>query len=758
MDSSKKYYKDINIIRLSACIAILLYHLNILKGGYLAVCIFFVLSGYLSCISAFKKDKFSLLSYYSNRLIKIYVPLLLVVFITISVISLFPNIIWFNLKPETTSVLLGYNNFWQLGANLDYFARHVNSPFMHLWYISILLQFDLIFPLIYIILRKMGDKIKKIVPCIITLILAISLYIFFYKMKFTYDMMTTYYSTFTRIFSILFGLSLGFFHSYYGSLVPKKIKDNRFNKIIFCLYLLILICLFIFIDAESNYFCVSMLVTTLITLRLIDYGTIVIKNDLSIFDKIIKSLSNISYEIYLIQYPVIFLFQYININNYLKIFIIIILTLVLSYTLHFCINNRKDNKIYKILKYVMCTVILSISLYGLYRYIVAKNYTMEMRQLESQLVQNQKIIEQKQTEYESKTKQEENDWLSTLSELENGEKELENVVSNLSIVGIGDSVMLGAIENLYKQFPNGYFDAKVSRTAWEANAIIQSLKNRNILGDPIIFNLGANGDCPEECKIEIIEKCEGRQIFWVNVTNDSYAKVNDKLLALANKYDNVKIIDWNSISSGHPEYFVADGIHLTKIGKEAYTNAIYDSIYQFYLGEYNKEKENVIKKHEDELKLKISFFGNDILLNAFDYLRVNFPDAKFIINNDFNYKILKDEIQNSINNNSLSYKVVFAFDNNVKLSKLEYQELIELCRDHEIYILVTNQESINDLSDFNYENVIIINFYNQIQFYKDYLMADGIHLTTNGNIGLSDTLKDIIIFKREKMLFIANND
>ena len=37
-------------------------------------------------------------------------------------------------------------------------------------------------------------------------------------------------------------------------------------------------------------------------------------------------------------------------------------------------------------------------------------------------------------------------------------------------------------------------------------------------------------------------------------------------------------------------------------------------------------------------------------------------------------------------------------------------------------------------------------------------MADGIHLTINGNIGLSDTLKDIIIFKREKMLFIANND
>lgn len=156
--SSKKHYISIDLIRVLACVAILLYHLNILKGGYLAVCTFFCLSGYLSCISAFRKENFSLISYYSNRLLKLYIPLIVVVFITISIVSLFPNIVWFNLKPETTSVLLGYNNFWQLSANLDYFARHINSPFMHLWYISILLQFDLIFPFIYIILKKWEIK------------------------------------------------------------------------------------------------------------------------------------------------------------------------------------------------------------------------------------------------------------------------------------------------------------------------------------------------------------------------------------------------------------------------------------------------------------------------------------------------------------------------------------------------------------------------------------------------------------------------
>ena len=53
-----KYYKRLDIIRIFSCIAILFYHLGILKGGYLAVCTFFVLSGYLAVTTSFKKDKF----------------------------------------------------------------------------------------------------------------------------------------------------------------------------------------------------------------------------------------------------------------------------------------------------------------------------------------------------------------------------------------------------------------------------------------------------------------------------------------------------------------------------------------------------------------------------------------------------------------------------------------------------------------------------------------------------------------------------
>ena len=125
-----------------------------------------MLTGYLSCVSCFRKEKFSLIKYYKDRFIHIYLPLLIVAFITILCVTFLTSFNWINLKPETTSVIFGYNNYWQLNANLDYFTRHISSPFMHFWYMGILLQFEVIFPLVFLIFKKIGDKVHKIIPCI----------------------------------------------------------------------------------------------------------------------------------------------------------------------------------------------------------------------------------------------------------------------------------------------------------------------------------------------------------------------------------------------------------------------------------------------------------------------------------------------------------------------------------------------------------------------------------------------------------------
>ena len=259
-----------------------------------------------------------------------------------------------------------------------------------------------------------------------------------------------------------------------------------------------------------------------------------------------------------------------------------------------------------------------------------------------------------------------------------------------------------------------------------------------MLGNPIIINLGANGDCSTACKQEIMKNCGNRKVYWLNTTNNQ--DTNIRLKNFASSYANLHIIDWYTISLGHSEYFYADGIHLTGIGRKVYTEVIFNAIYQDYLKEFNEAKQTLIEKHNEEQKNKITFYGNNILLNAFENIQNEFKNAKFVIDKNFNYKTLEEELTKSLKEGTITNKIVFAFDNSSNLSLKDYQNLIELCKNNEIYILSINKFTNNIISD----NVKIIDFYEILQNNNDYIMVDGIHLSEAGNKALVKILQDSI--------------
>lgn len=719
------YYKDLNTIRLLSCIAVLFYHLGLLKGGFLAVCTFFVITGYLSVTNAFKEKNFSIKKYYKSRFKRIYLPLLITVLSTVAIFNMLNNISWITLKSETLSALFGYNNFWQIEANLDYFARHIDSPFMHFWYIAILLQFELLFPFIFLALKKLGNKSKKI-PCIITLILSIlSIVYFLYSLKYT-NITNAYYNTFSRSFSIFLGLFLGFYKSYYNFITLNIIKKNNLNKYIYYIYLTILILSFFFLTSTSSYFALSMLVITFISMRLIDYATIDKTSLLTKKDNILKKLTNISYEIYLIQYPVIYLFQYININYYLKLFFIIIIIFILAYILYISLNNKiKQTK----LRYLSIIFIILISLLGTYKLISASSMEKEMATLKKELKENELLMIQKQKEYQLLKQKEEASWLLKLKELENTNN-YEEMTKKLPITFIGDSVMLGAMNNIKELFYNSYFDAKESRPISKAIPIIEDLKEKNILGNPVVIHLGTNGECYNNCKENILNLLKDKEVFWINTTNNK--TVNENLNSLKKNYSNLHIIDWYSQSNGHTDWFYKDKIHLPLKGKIEYTNIIYKEILKVYKEKFKLEKENLIKNHLDELKNKTTFYGDDIILYNFEEFENNFKDGKFIIKKQYNSDDLIKTIKESIKDNTISYKIVLAFQDS-NISTNDYKEIINLCKDSNIYIIATTKELDKSLKE---KNVKIINFYTKLNKNTNYLLPDKIHLSKDGNNAL----------------------
>lgn len=601
MKGKKLYYKRLDIIRNVSCIMVLLYHLNILQGGFLAVCAFFALSGYLTCMSALKKEKFLVKSYYINRLKTLYLPLLIVVFLTIIVSKIIPNITWLNLKNETISVICGYNNFWQLKVNLDYFTKNANSPFIHLWYISILMQFELVFPLVFSSLKKLKGRNKESIITIIILALTIATTSLFWYMSLTKEIMKVYYNTFARMFSILFGILLALIHYEYSIKFPKFLKTN--NTVIFTFYMIIFIIFSIFVSAKSKCFGIFMILTTIISIRLIKYSLIQTNKNKE-FDNITKFFAKISYEIYLVQYPIIFFMQKLPINKVLKVLFIIILTIIVSFILHLIINYKSKNKILKYLKNLILSTIIII---GLFLVITEKDHTAEMKELEEVLNENASVLEQKKEEFintdntntietsttaenqkEDENKEskqiEQNKKEETINTIEQSEKntEEEQKVIDLQVVGIGDSVLLGAINELYRRFPNGYFDGKVSRNLSEGEKILKELKSKGKLPNTVILSLANNGDYSTKKNKELMEILENRELYWVNAVGADDPTFNDKFREFANNYTNIHIVEWDVVSKNHSEYFYADGIHTKGQGIKKYVETIYQAVLKDY--------------------------------------------------------------------------------------------------------------------------------------------------------------------------------
>ena len=726
----KKEYKYINILRVILCLIVLMYHLNILNGGYLAVCSFLVISGYLGYTSLNSKKDFSIKNYYKNRFVRLYLPMVLVLFLVIGTLFFFHSITWINIKRETISILFGYNNFWQLHNNLDYFTMSLKSPFVHYWYISLLIQFDLFFPLLYLFVKKLKDKFNKLIPIIFLSILSFASIVAFIILGYMKYEAVIYYHTLTRLYALLLGVLLGFIHTNYLDKIINTL--NKKGVIFFWGYVAIILCCCIFGLPNTILFIPLMILISFTTCRLLDYIQ-VIDNDNIFGYKITKYVSDISYEIYLVSYPIIFVLQELGVNHIYLIVLTIVITFVASTILHYSLSFI-DSQLFnwkKIVKTVSFIIIILFSLGGIYYYTTCQNPVLELKQLENQIKSNETLMKEKQQSYKIVEEQKMNSFNDSISELDAKIDNLENEIKNASIVGIGDSVMLGALDELYKTFPNSYFDAKVSRTAWVAGDIINGLKQKKLLGDIVIFNLGANGDCPSSCKEKLLNSISDKEIFWLTVTNDRNVNVNKTIWNLAEKHPNLHVIDWNTISKGHKEYFIADKIHLTAVGAKAYSKAILDNIYKYYLNLYQNAKDTLTEQYDTEQRQGHEFYGDHLLLNVYNLINNFYPDAKFSIAEDYDVDKLLLDLENSKKEN-----VVLVFSKKINISSNKLNEIMQKLSDRNVYLITDNKL----LTIGTYLNLQIIDLSN---LNKDYYIYDNIHLNELGNNYLKKVLISI---------------
>lgn len=157
-----------------AIIAVILYHAGLLPFGYLGVEIFLVIGGYVitkSILKSFELGNYSYRSYLNRRLLRLWPLLVLVSFISLVIggLVMLPNDLKLHCEAVVGTILFS-NNIVQYFTSGNYWsASNELKPLMHTWYIGLLFQFYVIYPLFFLFsYRFTQDKkaaVSKILWC-----------------------------------------------------------------------------------------------------------------------------------------------------------------------------------------------------------------------------------------------------------------------------------------------------------------------------------------------------------------------------------------------------------------------------------------------------------------------------------------------------------------------------------------------------------------------------------------------------------------
>jgi peptidoglycan/LPS O-acetylase OafA/YrhL len=148
---------------------------------------------------------------------------------------------------------------------------------------------------------------------------------------------------------------------------------------------------------------------------------------------------------------------------------------------------------------------------------------------------------------------------------------------NGRVSAIGDSVMLGARRSLQTAIPGTRVDASVARFPGGFIGPLKRYVRADRLAPVVVLHPGTNGVLPESMMREMLDiLADSPRVVVVNTNMPRKwrAPNNAVIEKVVADYPNAVLADWYSASKGKREYFVSDGIHLSRSGANAYAELI----------------------------------------------------------------------------------------------------------------------------------------------------------------------------------------
>jgi peptidoglycan/LPS O-acetylase OafA/YrhL len=569
-----QYIPAIDGLRALAVIAVMFYHLGFswIPGGFLGVDLFFVISGYvitrLLLDSIAQSGGLDLRGFYLARARRLLPALLFTVITTTIAIGIWAPDTIKRFITDMPFALTGTMNWWLVAREQDYFESIGRPPLLqHTWSLAVEAQFYLVWPLIlYFILKRLGKNRIPFAALLIAAASGIALLIVSLSLDASNssDVSHIYFGTDTHSIGLFLGaaLAVSWIPQNFTTTLTKQAQNFIDGVGVFGF--IGILATFLFIDeSDPTLYKIAFPLAAIFGAAII----MSVVHPASRFAPILENpvllwIGQRSYAIYLwhwiifqVTRPTVDLAGQTWALYSLRILIVFALADISLRYVEIPIRRGALKYWFKGLKYRtkkersrQTRFFISIFIF-----VLALSSVVSVRAI-SIGNEQRAAIEQSLTspEVSPPNPSSEGIWLT------------------------GDSVILGIRTSLNEVAPVSLINARIGRQAPE----LLDVMKRDIAqaGDsPVIFNLGNNGLLQEEVVREIFELVKSQSsIIVVNTAVPRpWRDSNNSLLSqVASQYSNVRVIDWNSVSEGRPEYFAPDGVHLVPAGVEAYVSEI----------------------------------------------------------------------------------------------------------------------------------------------------------------------------------------
>ena len=576
-----QYIPAIDGLRAVAVAAVILYHLGFswIPGGFLGVDLFFVISGYvitrLLLDSIERSGGLDLRGFYKARARRLLPPMIFMIVVTAFYITIWAQDSVKRFVTDIPFALTGTINWWLVAKEQDYFEAIGRPPLLqHTWSLAVESQFYLVWPVILLlVLKRFG---KKVIPFAALLIALISASLLFYvslQLDASSDVSHIYFGTDTHSVGLFLGAALAV------SWIPQNFKSEvsaraqNFIDLIGVFGLTGILATFLLIDESSpTAYKIAFPLAAIFGVAIITS----IVHPASRFAPILQNrvllwIGERSYAIYLWHWVI---FQIsrprVDIDGQdwaliaVRILIVLALADISLKLVELPIRSGAVEYWFKGMKYRTASV--------------RKRQKILVVSSISVVILSLSILSTTAIVSSNRTAQAFEESLTSAPVVT--ETETAAINPSQAIWLTGDSVILGIRSAIAEIRPIIIVNARVGRQAPE---LLEEMQRdvAKAAGSTVVMDLGNNDLLDPETVREIFALAkESPRIVVVNTAVPRpYRDENNRIIQeVAAEFSNVRVVDWNSISKDHPEYFAPDGVHLVPTGVTAYVMAIDEAL------------------------------------------------------------------------------------------------------------------------------------------------------------------------------------